>query len=136
MPKATFSANVTYTPGGGGSLTQSFGVGVTYAAISAGTIDIPKAGGKVMIPFGGVDTDACGLVIKNNTSRDIGVRLNASATADAGTDIYHLAPGGIFMHLAPGLVKAGSVALKHAAITAALITTDAAETVDYIVLGN
>ncbi|AGP41513.1 hypothetical protein [Sorangium cellulosum] len=131
MSNALFTSELTYTPGGGGALTQSFRVTAPYTAISAGTLDIPDAtasGQAFVIPFGGVNTDARGLVIKNNTGLDIGIRLNGAAA-----NIYQLAAGGVFMHWAPAAAAAG-------ALTGASVTTTAATTgpgtVDYIVLGS
>lgn len=133
MPNAVFSSNLTYTPGGGGSLTQSFGVVAPYAAISAGTIDVPSgtaASSSFAIPFGGVETDARGLVIKNNTAFDIGIRLNG-----ASADLYHLAPGGLLMHWAPKAASNPASALKAASFTTTA-NVDSDGTVDFIVLGD
>jgi hypothetical protein len=134
MATAAFGSSLTYAPGGGGSLTQSFNVNATYTAISSGTIDIGvgTASGVIFgIPFGGVNTDARGLVIKNNTKQDLGIRINGVPAAPA--TLYRLAPGGVFMHWAP--VAAGASALTAAAVDTTVLAADAGS-VDYIVLGN
>lgn len=133
MSSAVFTSSLTYTPGGGGSLTQSFGVNVPYTAVSSGTIDIPGATAAAtafLIPFGGVNVDARGLMIKNNTDLDVGIRFNTSMT-----DSYHLAPGGVLMHWAPAAAAAPASALKGASIATTALTVNAG-TIDYIVLGN
>jgi len=133
MSSAVFTSSLTYTPGGGGSLTQSFGVNVSYTAVSSGTIDIPAATASAApftIPFGGVNTDARGLLIKNNTNLDIGIRLNL---AGAGANTYQLAPGGVMMHWAPAAAAGGHLTMTTITTTALVVN---AGTVDYIVLGD
>ncbi|MBK8258030.1 MAG: hypothetical protein IPK82_35860 [Polyangiaceae bacterium] len=147
MVAAAFASTLTYAPGGGGSLTQSFGVNVSYAAISAGTIDVGVGTAidtTIEIPFGGVNVEAQGVVIKNNTGIDIGIRLNDLPTVVApatSASIYRLAPGGMWMHWAPKaagsqkLTKAAFVVTKTVANPAPPAPPEAG-TVEYIVLGS
>ncbi|MBL8739672.1 MAG: hypothetical protein JNK04_01220 [Myxococcales bacterium] len=131
MGIAAFSCNVTYSPGGGGSLSQSFNVAAPYTAISSGKIDVPAATAAATsfpIPFGGVGVDARGFLVQNNTDSDLEIDLSASGTAQ-----YRLAPGGLVMHWAAK--KAGGASLKAADVTVASLTIDAGA-IDYIVLGE
>ncbi len=129
MGTAAFSCNVTYTPGGGGNLSQSFGMATQYTAISAGKFDVPSGSTTdVVIPFGGVGVDARGVVIQNNTDVDLKVDINAT-----GTFQYQLAPGGLFMHWAPK--KAAAAQLIHVTVKPASGPTEAG-VVDFIVLGE
>lgn len=131
MGIAAFSCNVTYSPGGGGTLSQSFNVAAPYTAISAGKIDVPAATAATTsfsLPFGGVNVDARGLLIQNNTDSDLAIDLSASGTAQ-----YRLAPGGLVIHFAPK--KAGGASLKAADVVVASLTV-AAGAIDFIVLGE
>lgn len=131
MSNAVFNSNVTYTPGGGGTLTQSFAVTVSYAAISAGTIDIPASAAvgpaTFTVPFGAV-SGANGLLVKNNTANPLGIRLNGSSG-----DIYQIAPNGVLMHWAPKPGVAVTTPLTAAVVTIGI--TDGGS-VDYVVLGD
>ena len=131
MGTAAFSCNVTYSPGGGGTLSQSFNVAAPYTAISAGKIDVPAATAAattIAIPFGGVGVETRGLLIQNNTDSDLEIDLSASGTAQ-----YRLAPGGVVMHWAAK--KASGAPLLAAEVTIATLTVDAGA-IDFIVLGE
>ena len=131
MGIAAFSCNVTYSPGGGGTLSQSFNVAAPYTAISSGKIDVPAATAAstaFSIPFGGVGVDARGFLVQNNTDSDLEIDLSASGTAQ-----YRLSPGGLVMHWATK--KAGGASLKAADVTVATLTVEPGA-IDFIVLGE
>jgi hypothetical protein len=126
MAGAVFTSSVSYTPGGGGSLTQGFRVAFTYSAVSSGTIDIASGSSAAQtIQFAGVGT-ALGFVVQNNTDADIHVSLNGSA------NLFRVAQGGVVMHWAPEAPAA--TPLSSATITPVTPTEDGS--VDYIVLGT
>jgi hypothetical protein len=129
MSIAAFSCNVTYTPGGGGALSQNFNLAVPYSAISAGKLDVPSgSSAAVSVPFGGVGVDTRGLLIQNNTDVDIEVDV-----ANTGTAQYHLAPGGLLLHWSPK--KAAASALVALSLKPATATA-ADGSIDFIVLGE
>jgi hypothetical protein len=129
--KAEFSASVTFAPAGGGVLTQAFNVAAPYGSVSTGTIAL-AAGTEpaaIAIPFGGVSADAKGLVLRNNTPVDLGIRLNGAAA-----DHYHLAPGGLLMHWAPAAAATAASALKALSVMPAAKPAEDG-TIDYLVFG-
>ena len=131
MGIAAFSCNVTYSPGGGGTLSQSFNVAAPYTAISSGKIDVPggtAAGISFAIPFGGVGVDARGFLVQNNTDSDLEIDLSTSGTAQ-----YRLPPGGPVMHWATR--KAGGASLTKAEVSVATLTVEPGA-IDFIVLGE
>ncbi len=132
MGIAAFSCNVTYTPGGGGTLSQSFNVAASYAAISAGKIDVAAgtAGNDTYdVAFGAVGTDACGVVVQNNTDSDVRIDFNGAGPVQA------LAPGGVFTHWAPKKAASNSLTSLSLAIAGATANS-AGGGIDYIVLGE
>ena len=130
MPQAEFSSSVTYSPPGGGLLTQAFGVTANYASASAGTVAISAKADPhpIAIPFGGIGADARGLVVRNNTAVDLGIRLNG-----ATSDLYRLAPGGLIMHWAPA--SAGASALTACTVAPA-VAAPSDGSIDYLVFGT
>jgi hypothetical protein len=129
MGTAAFSCSVTYTPGGGGNISQSFGSAVPYTAISAGKFDVATGSTTAIgIPFGGVGTDSRGILVQNNTDVDLEVDISNTSTAQ-----YRLAPGGLFMHWAPK--KAGGMNLVAITVKPATGPTEPG-VVDFIVLGE
>lgn len=135
MGIAAFSCNVTYSPGGGGTLSQSFNVAAPYTGISAGKIDVAAgsaANGDYDISFGSVGVDARGVLIQNNTDSDVEIDVNAAGTS---TPQYALAPGGVFMHWAPKKATAKSLVSLGLTIAAA-ISTSKGGAIDFIVLGD
>jgi hypothetical protein len=124
MANALFSSSVTYTPGGGGSLTQGFRVAFSYTACSSGTIDVAaNANTAIDIPLGAVD-EVLGFVLQNNTLKDLEVKVDANV-------MYKLAAGGVLMHFSP--VKS---ALSLAKVKVTPDSPTKAGTIDFIVLGN
>jgi hypothetical protein len=125
MANAVFSSSVTYTPSGGGSLTQGFRVAFAYTASSSGTIDVPKGNStEVDVGFGAV-AEVLGFVLQNKTAKDITVKVGA-------TTVYKLAAGGALMHWSPGKSALSLASVK--------VTPEAdpnnAGAIEYIVLGN
>lgn len=142
MAQAIFSSNITYAPGGGGSLTQNFGVTATYAAINAGTIDVPSTvttTDPIAIPFGSVDVTgggARGVFVRNNAGADIKLYVNRdTGTAPAPTDkFFQLPAGGMLMYWIPAAVTPSANAVV--AMQAFLQATGPGGTIDYITLGG
>lgn len=128
MASAVFTSGLTYSPGGGGTLTQGFRAAFDYAAVSAGKYDVAATSvTAVAIPFGGVGS-ALGVIIQNNTDCAVEVKINGSAA------LYNLAAGGLLMHWAPK----SPAALPLTSITVTPVTggPTVAGSIDYVVLGN
>lgn len=112
----TLNLSMVYTPPAApaNSGQASLAVTHTYNASAVGTIDIPPTtvvGTSFSVPFGSVSA-AKTLVIRNNMTSELGVRLNA-----AGANNFNIPPGGEFVYSAP-------IAPLAVPITAvALITT-------------
>ena len=136
MATAVFNSSFVYTPGGGGTLAQSFTIETKYVAISSGTIDVPAsvaAGQVIEIPFGGVGVGALGVVIRNKIDKDLGVRPGPPA-AGAPADPFSIPPDGVLVYWAPKKGPAGTP-LKACGLTVlAAPTVDGS--IDYIVLGE
>ncbi|NOK16270.1 hypothetical protein [Corallococcus carmarthensis] len=124
MANAVFSSSVTYTPSGGGSLTQGFRVAFAYTASSAGTVDVAAgSSAAVDIVFGSV-SEVLGFVLQNNTDKDIAIKVGANT-------FYSLAAGGVLMHWSP--------AKSASSLTGVKATPDSptnAGTIEFVVLGN
>lgn len=128
MASASFNANLTFTPPAANKVSQAFSLDFTYSAVSLGTIDVVGGSdGAVEIPFGGTDA-ARGVIVRNKLDVDVGVQINAN-----GTDLYEIAPGGMFMHWAPEDAKTTN--LEAILLTPAKATTNDG-TIEYIVLGS
>ncbi|WP_223645124.1 hypothetical protein [Corallococcus sp. EGB] len=124
MADAVFSSKVTYTPSGGGSLTQGFNVAFPYTASSSGTVDVAAgASAAVDILFGSVN-EVLGFILQNNTDKDIAIKVGAN-------DLYNLAAGGVLMHWSP--VKSTKSLTGVKATPASPINPG---TIEYVVLGN
>ncbi|NRD44921.1 hypothetical protein [Corallococcus exiguus] len=124
MANAVFSSSVTYTPSGGGSLTQGFRVAFPYTASSAGTVDVAAGSTTaVEIGFGSVN-EVLGFVLQNNTDKDIAIKVGTTA-------LYKLAAGGVLMHWSP--VKSGA---SLSGVSATPETPTNPGTIEYVVLGN
>ncbi len=129
MGSATFSSTLTFTPPASGPVAQAFGVSFSYSAVSMGTLDVAQGSTTAVdVPFGG-STDARGIAVRNNLDVDVGVQINAN-----GTDLYEIAPGGLFMHWAP--VAAGTTSLSALLLTPAGAGPTADGTIEYVVLGS
>jgi hypothetical protein len=130
MPNAIFSCSVAYRPGGGGLLTQAFNITADYSSVSAGTLatDANSAPAPIAIPFGGIGADANGLVIRNNTGVDLGIRLNGG-----NDDQYHLASGGLLMHWASEAAETSP--LKSCTVMLASAPPENGS-IDYLVFGT
>lgn len=104
MAQSIFSTNVSYAPGGGGALTQSFNVTASYTAINAGTLDVPigtSVTAALDIPFGSVG-GARGFVLRNNTPVDLKVYLNGGTVTATGTEpVLQLPHGGFVIYASP-----------------------------------
>jgi hypothetical protein len=124
MANAVFSSSVTYTPSGGGSLTQGFRVAFAYTASSSGTIDVAAgANTEVDIGFGAVGA-VLGFVLQNMTDKDLSIKVGTTA-------VYSLAAGGILMHWSPD-----KSAVSLAGVKVKPDSPIKAGTIEYIVLGN
>jgi hypothetical protein len=92
---ATTSASVIYTPplGSPNSGSATFQTASAYNAQNIGTMDIPAGtlpGTLFPVPFGTVNS-AKVLIVKNNTTDEVGFRMNG-----AGADIFRLVANGVF----------------------------------------
>ncbi|MEZ4293389.1 MAG: hypothetical protein R3B70_00310 [Polyangiaceae bacterium] len=124
MANAVFSSSVSYTPSGGGSLTQGFRVAFPYSASSAGTIDVAaSANSDIDIELGAV-SDVLGFVLQNNTDADLEISVSTNV-------VYSLAKGGVLMHWSPAASGA-----SLAAITVKPDSPPGGGSIEYIVLGN
>lgn len=132
MASAVFASNVSYEPGGGGSITQGFRAAFEYTAVNAGRWDVAPADPAVpfALPFGGVGV-VKGLIVQNNTSTDIGIAINGTAATPVA--LFHLAPGATFMHWSATAIGAGSKGLAKVEIVPDKTTSGS---VDFLVLGN
>lgn len=92
MSSAALTASLAYTPPGGTVLASAaLSASAPYTAESIGIMDIPASTGSGVafaIPFGTIDEAYC-LIIKNTNSKDMCLRINASAV-----DEYQIPPGG------------------------------------------
>lgn len=96
----TSTLTLAYTPPGApvNSGVASLALGGTYQAGQAGSIDVPSGttvGTALDVPFGSV-AKAKLLVVKNNLSSEIGVRLNSAVANN-----FNVPAGGIFSYVAP-----------------------------------
>lgn len=124
MANAVFTSSVSYTPGGGGSLTQGFRVAFEHSASVAGTIDVAAGSStKVDIPFGSVG-DVLGFVLQNNTDSEVDVEVG-------GNSVCKIAAGGVILQFVP---KKSTKSLTAVKATPSAPTK--AGTIDFIVLGN
>ncbi|MDB4927864.1 MAG: hypothetical protein JWM10_348 [Myxococcaceae bacterium] len=158
MSQAIFSTNVSYTPGGGGALTQSFNGVAPYNAINAGSYDLAHMGTTTnfTIAFGGVGI-ARGFIVRNNTGNPIHLFLNNPITsfssfpandlthphqyedAYAAAGGFQLPPGGVLtlcFPTAPSSMGPSSPLGALAKVTVILANPGGMGTIDYIVLGD
>lgn len=99
MPNAVFNSNLTYLSEHEGSISQVFNLSAGFRAIKAGSLAVPQgtpAGTLLEIPFGEAGADARAFFLRNDTSGDLGVRLNGACD-----DIYRIGRGGVFLHWSP-----------------------------------
>ncbi|WP_437755095.1 hypothetical protein [Sorangium sp. So ce1389] len=124
MANAMFTSSISYSPSGGGSLTQGFRVAFAYSASCSGTIDVAAgANSAIDIAFGAVN-DVLGFVLQNNTLADIELQVD-------GNSVYKLAAGGVLMHWSPD-----KSAQSLAKVTATPGSPAEKGTIEYVVLGN
>lgn len=124
MANAVFSSSVSYTPSGGGSLTQGFRVTFDYTASVSATLDVAvDSDTEIDIQPLSVG-DVLGFVLRNNTDKALEVKSGANA-------LYKVAPGGMVMHWNPTAPGAFITSLK---VKPGKPTK--AGTIEYIVLGN
>ena len=102
MAADNFSAqlNLQYTPPGStvNSGVASLAAAGTYNAGQSGTIDVPttaQVGDAFPVPFGSVSAGKL-VVIRNNLSAELSVKLNGSSTVN-----FNIPPGGEFVYVAP-----------------------------------
>lgn len=136
MAQAIFSSNISYSPGGGGSLTQSFNLMAPYNAINSGVHDVGDTamGGFVNIAFGSV-TGTRGLFIRNNSGTSIELFVNNPAATSGSAGGFQLHAGGILLVCAT--TAGGAVVGPIASLKAFMIAAPSSSgTIDYIVLGD
>lgn len=136
MAASTFNStlNIQYTPPSApaNSGVASLLVGGTYNGGQAGSIDVPTTivvspPTVIPVPFGSVDAAKL-LVIRNNMSSEIGVRLNGAIT-----DTFNLPPGGEFIYAAP--TAPGAIPLTSADVVPTVVPT-VIEKIDYWCFGD
>lgn len=126
------SLNLQYTPPGapansGVAAIPSAG---TYNAGQAGTIDVPSSvtiGDILPVPFGSVAAGKL-VVLKNNLSADVSVKLNGSSPVN-----FNLPPGGVFMYAAPTAPGASPMTSVSLVLTAVPTVT---ERVSFWIMGD
>lgn len=119
MAADNFSAtlNLQYTPPGApvNSGVAALPVAGTYNAGQSGTIDVPTTvmiGDVLPVPFGSVAAGKL-VVIRNNLSAEVGIRLNGAVANN-----FNLPPGGTFMYAAPTAPGAVPLARVDLVLTA------------------
>ncbi|MCU0681830.1 MAG: hypothetical protein MUF34_06165 [Polyangiaceae bacterium] len=131
MANAVFNANLTYLSADQTTLSQMFTLTSGFRAINAGAIPLPHGvspGTLIEIPFGLAAAECRAVMVKNDTRNELGVRLN-----EAVSDLYQLAPGGVFFHWSP--VKGGTNPLRRIALSVPRAPLEGGS-VDYLVLGD
>jgi hypothetical protein len=128
---ATLKYTLTYTqPGGGAGSIPSTTILCPYAASDVGEVDVADAtvtATEFPIPFGSIDVGATLLIIFNNTTQELIVKVNAGAIEQnlAVGKSAVFSPGGVL----------GGAPITDASVT----TTDAVAgdgTVGYFVFGD
>ena len=134
MAADNFSATFTftYTPPNApvNSGVASLAVSGTYQGGQAGSVDVPPGttvGTVLSIPFGSVAA-AKVLVIRNNMSSEVGIRLNGS-----GSNNFNIPAGGQIVYLVPTTPVA--VPLTAASIIT-IVDPTAIERVNFWVFGD
>lgn len=136
MAASTFNStlNIQYTPPSApaNSGVASLLVGGTYNGGQAGSIDIPTTivvspPTVIPVPFGSVAAAKL-LVIRNNMSSEIGVRLNGAVS-----NTFNLPPGGEFVYAAP--TAPGAIPLTSADVIPTVAPT-VIEKIDYWCFGD
>ena len=100
MANFNLVSSITWTPPKAitNSGVSTLGTTGVYNAASVGTIDVPPGtvvGTVFSVPFGHIDSLKV-IVIRNDMSSDIGVRINGSVT-----DNFEIAAGGELHYMAP-----------------------------------
>jgi hypothetical protein len=124
------AGTLSYTPAGGGVTSPSLSVTTPYDAQVVGTIDIPDATAAdtaIPIPFGSIG-EAKALLVKNNNTLDIGIRLNGAVA-----NSHRLTPGGTMLIQNPIVATAGPLT-SASIVTSALQVDDGS--VDFGVWGT
>lgn len=119
MAADTFTAtlNLQYTPPGApaNSGVAALPVQGTYNAGQSGTIDVPTTvtiGDIIAVPFGSVQAAKL-VVLKNNLSAELSVKLNGSSAVN-----FNIPPGGEFMYSIPTTPGASPFASLSVVLTA------------------
>lgn len=128
----SIALNLQYTPPGSpvNSGVASIPVAGTYNAGQSGSIDVPTTatvGEVIPIPFGSVTAGKL-VVIRNNLSAEVSVKLNGSSPVN-----FNLPPGGEFMYAAPTAPGASPMTSVSIVLTAVPSVT---ERMIYFVMGD
>ncbi len=124
--------NLQYTPPGSpaNSGVAAFPVAGTYQAGQSGTVDVPttaSVGDIISIPFGSVAAAKL-VVLRNNLSAEVGVRLNGAVANN-----FNIPPGGEFIYAVP--TAPGAVPLSQMDIVLTAVPT-VKERIIYLTLGD
>jgi hypothetical protein len=119
----TATLNLQYTPPGApaNSGVAALAVGGTYNAGQSGTIDVTTGstvGQVIPIPFGSVVAGKL-VVIRNNLSAEIGVRLNGAVANN-----FNVPPGGMLAYAAPTAPGAVPLTRVDIVLTAVPVVTE------------
>jgi hypothetical protein len=128
----TVALNLQYTPPGSAvnSGIAALPAAGTYQAGQAGTVDVPttaNVGDVYPIPFGSVQAGKL-VVIRNNLSAEVSVKLNGSGSVN-----FNIPPGGEFMYAAPTAPGANPLTSVSLVLTA---VPTVVERLIYFVLGD
>jgi hypothetical protein len=136
MAASTFNStlNIQYTPPSApaNSGVASLVVGGTYNGGQAGSIDVPTTiivspPTVIPVPFGSVAAAKL-LIIRNNMSSEIGVRLNGAVA-----NTFNLPPGGEFVYAVP--TTPGAIPLTSADVIPTVVPT-VTEQIHFFVFGD